>query len=224
VLLALKKTDKIVCVGDIVGYGPSPNECVEKIIKEEILTIAGNHEKATTEEHSIDGFNPRAKAAALWTREKIKPENLKYFQQLSLTAKEDDFQLVHGSLASPLEEYVFSIADALPTFEKMEKPICFVGHTHRPLFIARKHDGFYAGRSLLDGDELLIEDYDKIIINVGAVGQPRDSDPRASFGIYNSKTKIFSLHRIEYDVEKVQKKMEKAKLPQPLIDRLKYGR
>lgn len=224
VLAELKKADKIVSAGDLVGYGPDPNECVEKIIKKEVAGVAGNHEKAVVGQLDLEWFNPNAKASVIWTQGKINPGNSEYFKSLPEVLKEDEFQVVHGSLKSPFLEYILSIVDALPTFEKMEKPVCFAGHTHRPLFIARKHDGFYDGRTLLDGEELFIEEYDKVVINVGAVGQPRDGDPRASFGFYNSKIKIFSLHRVAYDIEKVQKKMQKAGLRQPLIDRLKYGR
>jgi diadenosine tetraphosphatase ApaH/serine/threonine PP2A family protein phosphatase len=121
-------------------------------------------------------------------------------------------------------EYVTSLTEALPTFEKMTKPVCFIGHSHVPLFIALKKDGNYDGRVLVDEEEVLIENYEKVIINVGGVGQPRDGDPRASYGIYDSKTKIFTLHRVEYNIEQVQEKMKIAGLPQPLIDRLQFGK
>ena len=131
---------------------------------------------------------------------------------------------MHGSLRNPLEEYVTSISEALPTFEKMTKPVCFIGHSHAPLFIALKKDGNYEGRELMDEEEVLTENYEKVIIDVGGVGQPRDRDPRASYGIYDSKTRIFSLHRVEYNIAQVQEKMTKAGLPEPLIERLSYGR
>ncbi|OGC22789.1 hypothetical protein A2291_00510 [candidate division WOR-1 bacterium RIFOXYB2_FULL_42_35] len=224
VLAQLQGVERIVCAGDIVGYGPEPVECINKIKDLGIVSIAGNHDKAVVGEHDTRWFNKRALAAVEFTKQQLKFENLEYLRGLPLEIHEDDFQVVHGSLHSPLEDYVVSVSDALPTFEKMTKPLCFVGHYHRPLFLARKKDGFYAGHALLDGDELLIDDYDRVIINVGAVGQPRDRDPRASYGIYNSKTKLFSLHRIPYEIEKVQDKMTKAGLPQQLSDRLKLGR
>ncbi|MFH1683575.1 MAG: metallophosphoesterase family protein [Candidatus Margulisiibacteriota bacterium] len=224
VLNQLDRVEKLICLGDIVGYGPNPNECVEKVKGLNIPTVAGNHDKAVTCEMDMKWFNPNAREAVVWTQRTIFQENFEYLKKLPLVLEEDDFQFVHGSLRSPLEEYVTSIADALPTFELMKKPICFVGHSHIPTFIAQKKDGNFDGRMLTDGEEILVEEYEKIIINVGGVGQPRDSDPRASYGIYDSKTKIFSLHRVEYNIEQVQKKMKAAGLPDPLIYRLEFGK
>ncbi|MFC1571128.1 metallophosphoesterase family protein [Candidatus Margulisiibacteriota bacterium] len=224
VLKQLKKADKIICTGDIIGYGPNPNECLEKVKKLEISSVAGNHEKAVAGKAVPEWFNESARKAVVWTQRKIFQENLEYIRNLPQVLEENGFQIVHGSLRSPLEEYVSSIAEALPTFSKMSKPLCFTGHFHRPLFIALKKDGNYDGRILRDGDEVLVDEYEKVIINPGGVGQPRDGDPRASYGLYDSKTGIFSLHRVEYDIDKVQKKMKKAGLPTPLIDRLPLGR
>lgn len=224
VLAQLQGVERIVCAGDIIGYGPEPRECINKVKELGIISVAGNHDKAATGEHDTRWFNKRALAAVEFTKKQLDLEGLEYLKSLPLEFSEEDFQVVHGSLRAPLEDYLVSISDAMPTFEQMTKPLCFVGHYHRPLFIAKKKDGFYDGRSLLDGEELLVDEYEKVIINVGAVGQPRDGDPRASYGLYDSKTKIFSLNRISYEIEKVQKKMTKVGLPQQLIDRLKIGR
>ncbi|MEE8637867.1 MAG: metallophosphoesterase family protein [Candidatus Margulisiibacteriota bacterium] len=224
VLNKLYQAEKLVCLGDIVGYGPDPNLCVEKVRELNIPTVAGNHDKAVTGEMETTWFNQSAREAVIWTQREIKEENLEYLRNLPEIIEEDDFQAVHGSLRAPLEEYIMSISDALPTFEKMTKPVCFIGHSHAPLFIALKKDGNYDGRVLLDGEEVLVEDHEKVIINVGGVGQPRDGDPRASYGIYDSKTKIFTLHRVEYNIERVQGKMKTVGLPQPLIARLQFGR
>lgn len=224
VLNKLYRAEKLICLGDIVGYGPDPNECVEKVRELNIPTVAGNHDRAVTGEIEITWFNQSAREAVIWTQREIKEENLEYLRNLPEIIEEDDFQAVHGSLRAPLEEYIMSISEALPTFEKMTKPVCFIGHSHAPLFIALKKDGNYDGRMLLDGEEVLVEDYEKVIINVGGVGQPRDGDPRASYGLYDSKTKIFTLHRVEYNIKQVQDKMKTVSLPQPLIDRLQFGR
>lgn len=220
----LDQADKLICLGDIVGYGPNPNECVEKISELKIPTVAGNHDKAVTCELDTQWFNQNAKDAVAWTQRTIFQENLEYLKNLPLVLEEDDFQVVHGSLRSPLEEYITGIAEALPTFKLMKQPVCFIGHSHSPMFIAQKKDGNFDGRALQDGDEILVEDYDRILINVGGVGQPRDGDPRASYGLYDSKTKLFSLHRVEYNISAVQKKMEMVGLPQRLIERLQFGR
>lgn len=224
VLHELRRMEKLICLGDIVGYGPNPNECVKRIRDLNIPIVAGNHDKAVVGEVALTWFNRNAADAVRWTQGVITQENLEYLKSLPEVLEEDDFQIVHGSLRNPLEEYITSISEALPTFERMVKPLCFIGHSHVPLFIARKHDGNYDGRVLLDGEEVLVEDYEKVIVNVGAVGQPRDGDSRASYGIYDSKTKIFSQHRVEYNIKAVQEKMKISGLPQPLIDRLQFGR
>jgi predicted phosphodiesterase len=224
VLSHLQKVDRIICLGDIVGYGPNPNECVNKMRELKIPAVAGNHDKAVTGEIEITWFNRYAKEAVVWTRSELSRENLNYLKDLPLQLEEDDFQVVHGSLRDPLEEYVTGVAKAIPTIEKMTRRVCFIGHSHAPLFIGLKNDGNYDGRALADGEEVLVEEYQKVIINVGGVGQPRDGDPRASFGIYDSKIKIFTLQRVVYDIEKVQQKMKAARLPLPLIERLQSGR
>ncbi len=224
VLKQLKNVDKIICLGDLVGYGPNPNECVEEIRQRNIPTIAGNHDRAVTKDLITTWFNANAKAVVKWTQGIITLENLEYLKALPEVLAEDDFEVVHGSLRSPLEEYITNISEAIPTFDLMSKPLCFIGHTHRPMFTALKADGNFDGQVLNPGQEILVENYEKVIINVGAVGQPRDRDPQASFGVYDSETKIFSLHRVPYDVKKVQEKMETAALPQFLIDRLAVGR
>ena len=223
VLRYLKGAQQIICLGDIIGYGPNPNECLDLVKKHHILTVAGNHERSIVDHQLQRWFNKNAKVAIGWAEAQLSVENHSLIERLPLTLEQDGFHCVHGSLRNPISEYVTSIAEAQPTFAKMTKPLCFIGHSHKPLFIAKTADGNYDGRELKDDDEVLIDNYQQVIVNVGSVGQPRDSDPRASFGVYNSKTKLFSLHRVEYDVKKAQNKMKRANLPQSLIDRLEFG-
>ena len=197
------KVDQIVCLGDIVGYGPNPNECCEILRKQNIPSVAGNHEKATAGELELTGFNKNAAAAIRWTQKELLPENLQHIKGLPLTLEFPEFQIVHGSLKNPAEEYLTNLGEALPTFELMKKTLLFVGHTHRPLNLE------YEGKK---------------IINPGSVGQPRDGDPRAAFIIYDDKTGEAQLHRVNYDIEAVQNKMKAADLPQFLIERLSVGR
>jgi len=197
------KVDQIVCLGDIVGYGPNPNECCEILRKQNIPSVAGNHEKATTGELELTRFNKNAAAAILWTQKVLLPENLQYIKDLPLTLDLPGFEIVHGSLVNPAEEYLTNLSEALPTFELMKKTLLFVGHTHRPLNL---------------------EQEGKKIINPGSVGQPRDGDPRAAFIIYDDKTGEAQLLRVNYDIEAVQNKMKAADLPQFLIERLSVGR
>lgn len=202
VLAELRGVDRMICAGDIVGYGPEPNECLDLILSGGVSTVAGNHDKAAVGEMDISGFNPAARLAIEWTAEQLTESHKDHLRQLPLTLEFPDFQLVHGSLVDPLEEYLMDDRGALPTFQLMKKPLLFVGHTHQPL-------------RLSSGD--------KEIINPGSVGQPRDGDPRASYGIYDDEKKEFILHRTEYNIAQVQEKMRLADLPQLLIDRLSYG-
>ncbi|PIS30792.1 metallophosphoesterase [Candidatus Saganbacteria bacterium CG08_land_8_20_14_0_20_45_16] len=219
-VLASLKVDQIICLGDVVGYGPSPNECVERLRALGIPMLAGNHEKALLGELSTEWFNKNAKAAIDWTRQVISPENQEFLKSLPALAALADFVYVHGSLRDPVNEYILSLSEALPSFELMKSSFCFVGHTHRPGYFARKKDGFYDTQTLRAGDEVLIDNFDRVIINPGSVGQPRDSDSRAAFGIYDDSLRIFSLQRVVYDIASVQAKMRAAQLPQGLIDRL----
>lgn len=197
------KVDQLVCLGDIVGYGPNPNECCEILRKRNILSVAGNHEKGTLGELELTWFNKNAAAAIRWTQKEILPENLEYIKGLPLKLDFPEFQIVHGSLIKPAEEYLTKLAEAIPTFERMTKPLLFVGHTHRPLRLIY---------------------LDKEIVNPGSVGQPRDGDPRSAYIIYDTVKEETPLFRVNYDIETVQKKMKSAGLPQFLIERLSEGR
>ncbi len=223
VLERVKKSDKIICLGDIVGYGPNPNECVKIIRDLKIPTIAGNHDKAAIGEMETTWFNRSARDAIIWTREELTKENLEYLKSLPLTLEFEDFEIVHGSLREPLEEYITSNMEAIPNFEKMKKPLCFIGHSHVPLCIVEKENKKYDGWQLGDGDVVKLKGFKKAIVNVGGVGQPRDGDSRASYGIYNNESKEVSIYRVPYNIERVQEKMKEKGLPEPLIERLRYG-
>jgi putative phosphoesterase len=196
------KVDQIVCLGDVVGYGPNPNECCELLRKRNILSVAGNHEKATIGKLELTWFNKNAAAAIRWTQKVLLPENLQYIKGMPLILDFPKFQIVHGSLVNPAEEYLIDLNAALPTFELMKKPFLFVGHTHRPLNL--EHEG-------------------RKIINPGSVGQPRDGDPRSAYIIFDDKSGEAQLFRVNYDIETVQGKMKTAGLPQFLIERLSEG-
>jgi len=197
------KVDQIICLGDIIGYGPNPNECCEILRNKKIPSVMGNHEKAVLGELPLEWFNPNAAEAVRWTKKEILPDNLEYIRGLPLTFEYPEFQIVHGSLINPVEEYLENLFDAIPTFELMTKPVLFVGHTHRPLHLNYK---------------------EKKIINPGSVGQPRDGDPRPAYLIYDSEKKKADLYRVNYDIESVQQKMKIAGLPTFLIERLSFGR
>ncbi|MBU1767989.1 MAG: metallophosphatase family protein, partial [Candidatus Omnitrophica bacterium] len=178
VLSRIRNVDKIICLGDIVGYGPNPNECIDLIRNQEnLVCIAGNHDKAAVGIMDMTNFNRNAKDAMLWTKITLTDENKEYLKALPLTLDIPEFQIVHGSLVNPLEEYITNLAEASPTLQKMEKPILFVGHSHAPLYIGQKEDGMIEGKKLKDKDSVDTKLFKKIIINVGSIGQPRDGDP-----------------------------------------------
>ncbi|HTY12854.1 MAG TPA: metallophosphoesterase family protein [Candidatus Omnitrophota bacterium] len=196
------RMDRIICLGDIIGYGPNPNECCDLIKRHDIKSVAGNHEKAALGEMPIEWFNPAAACAIRWTQAELTEPNREFIKGLPLTMEFGDFAAVHGGLVSPLEEYLENIFTAVPTFNLMRTRYLFVGHTHRPL---------------------MLNYGDKKIINPGSVGQPRDGDPRAAYVTFNPESGEAILHRVDYDIQGVQEKMRKAELPAKLIERLRSG-
>ncbi len=223
VLDQLSAVERIVCAGDIVGYGPNPNEGLELLAEKNIASVAGNHDKAAVGELSTQWFNINARLAVEWTASQLKAAQADHLRSLPINLELDDFQIVHGSLRDPLEEYIFSLDEAEESIKLMTKPLCFVGHTHRPLYAGLKPGGSLDGRTLGKNDNVSLGYYTKTLVNPGSVGQPRDNDPRASFGILDTRKKEFVLRRVEYDIEAVQHKMLAANLPDYLIERLAIG-
>lgn len=223
-LEASKGIENYICPGDIVGYGPDPNECVEMISKLKCLTVAGNHDATCTGKLDAANFYREAREAIEWTAKVLTGLNRQFLEGLPEYIAGNDFEMVHGSLRRPLEEYVSNLTEGAATIELMKKRICFVGHLHIPLVIVREMNGNHDGWQLGDGDVVDINKFDKVIINVGAVGQPRDMDQRASFGIYDTEAGTIEVRKVEYNILAVQKKMRKAKIPDFLVERLKFGR
>jgi diadenosine tetraphosphatase ApaH/serine/threonine PP2A family protein phosphatase len=223
-LSALKGVSGYICPGDIVGYGPNPNECVEIVRSLNCKTVVGNHDLASIGKLDTSSFNSEARDAVNWTSRILTAGNRRFLESLPEHLECDTFEIVHGSLSSHLEEYITNIENGASTIELMKKDICFVGHLHIPLVIVKGKDGKYDGWQLVDGDVIEASKFDKVIINVGGVGQPRDMDPRASFGIFDTEARTVEIRKVEYDISAVQEKMRKADLPDFLIERLKYGR
>ena len=221
---ALKDVSGFICPGDIVGYGPNPNECVEIVRGLDCRTVAGNHEYACIRKTDPSYFTGDAKEAIEWTSKVLTEENRKFLEGLPEYLETNDCEIVHGSLRDPLVEYIFSVQIGAATIELMKKKICFVGHLHTSLVVVKENGGKYDGWQLNDGDVVDTKKFDKAVINVGGVGQPRDMDPRASFGIFDTEKGTVEIRKVEYDIQAVQDKMRKAKLPEFLIERLKYGR
>lgn len=213
--------DRTVCVGDLVGYGAEPAKCIDRVRRICTVCVAGNHDFATIEKTNIEFFNAYARQATLWTRQNITEEHRKYLEELKLVEDvNDSFTLVHGTLYAPaLFDYIQTTFDAYLSLQVLEKPVCFVGHSHVPI-------SFFLDEAVTYSTDRLIrlKEGVKVIVNVGSVGQPRDDDPRAAYAIYDTDKKEVIIKRVEYDIESAVKKIQDAGLPQILGERLRYGR
>ncbi len=195
---------RTICLGDLVGYNPFPNEVVEIIKERKITCIMGNHDYAVLT-GDVAWFNPIAAKAILWTRKILKKENFEFLGKLKTSFIEDGIYCVHGSPLNPLEEYVFPDypTTLLKEFLRIAKTkIIAIGHTHMP-FVRYLEDG--------------------IIFNAGSVGQPRDGDPRACYAVFDTKNENVEIVRVEYNIDKVAKEIVKAGLPRELALRLYKG-
>ncbi|MBC7252035.1 MAG: metallophosphoesterase family protein [Anaerolineae bacterium] len=219
--------DVIWCLGDMVGYGPDPNECIELLRTFPHVCVAGNHDWAVLGRLNLGDFNPDAQRASLWTRQKLTPDNRAYLESLPVSlVKEEDFTLVHGSPRQPIWEYILYPSVALPNFAHFDTHFCFVGHTHAPAIFrsSQNENGQTICESLMVPYSSLIPlGEERLIINPGSVGQPRDGDARASYIILDTEALTFEYRRIRYPVEVTQTKMDEAHLPVRLITRLSYG-
>ncbi len=218
--------DKVWCLGDMVGYGPDPNECVELLLTLEHKCIAGNHDWAALNKLDISDFNEDAHFAALWTRKQLTSKVHNYLYNLPLTFIENDtYTLVHGSPRHPIWEYITSPRIAQPNFKLFDTPYCFVGHTHTAIIF---QESFKAG-AMCDAfmpefnDIPLFLSEPRLIINPGSVGQPRDRDPRAAYGILDTEANSFYARRVVYPINVTQEKMKQFNFPIRLQKRLEYG-
>lgn len=216
--------DAVWCLGDIVGYGPDPNECVKKIRELPKLTcIIGNHDAAALSQINADSFNPEARNAIMWTRQQLSKQSVEFLKGLPESKQvSDDVTLTHGSPRHPVWEYLLDTHAATLNFKYFDTPLCFVGHTHLPVIYSLTEDNHMA-RLNVPQPNGLVELPGRAIINPGSVGQPRDRDPRSAFGIYDSETGTLDFRRVSYDVEEVQARMRAAKLPDRHIQRLTAG-
>lgn len=224
VLEAAGDVDQIWNLGDIVGYGPKPRECVDRMVElQPDASLIGNHDWAAIGRLQLDEFNPVARYATYWTTAQLSAEHMRYLESLPNRVISDDWMLVHASPRHPIWEYVYTASVASENFELFDSPVCFLGHSHVQLFISETMAK--QGESPIqpsDGDTLRIES-DRFIVNPGSVGQPRDNDPRAGYALYDPESRIVTFRRIPYDIEKTQRQMEAAGLPRPLITRLALG-
>jgi len=223
VLKGLKgeRYDLLLCLGDLVGYGPNPNECCQLMRETGGIVIAGNHDWAAVEKTGIEYFNTFARMAIRWTSEVLDEENRAYLSGLPLRWTEMGLLLVHSSPSEPsLWNYILSPQEACQEFRTFSERVCLIGHSHQPIVFSQQ--GENCQQNGFDG--LKLKPNLRYIINVGSVGQPRDGDPRAAACIYDSKRNSVELRRYSYDVNRTQEKMAKVKLPVYLADRLSLGR
>lgn len=214
--------EQYICLGDVVGYGANPNECMELAKGLEPIIVAGNHDWASVGKTDISYFNPAAKEAVLWTRAQLTKANVDFLRNLELIHEFEDFVVVHATLASPqVWDYILTISDAKANFAHQTKQVCFIGHSHQPFIAVEDGDG---NCEVLSGSSLELQEGRRYIINIGSVGQPRDGDPRAAFALYDTLSKQVEIRRVEYDIKLAQDKIIRAGLPQNLALRLAYGR
>lgn len=223
VLAAAGPVDAVWCMGDVVGYGPDPNECIQRLMQIPNLTcLVGNHDAAVLDQFDVNAFNHEARQATRWTQRVITAENKQFLFQLPDRAVVDGITLAHGSPRQPRWEYLLDIPTAAANFDYFDTNFCFVGHTHVPLFFELDNEsGETTGQILQNGDVPGM--VNRMILNPGSVGQPRDHDPRASFAIFNSETCVWTQNRVDYDIEAVQERMREANLPIRLVFRLAEG-
>jgi len=212
--------DKYICVGDIVGYGASPHECLRRFMDLNAISVCGNHDWASIGLFPVEYFNNIAKEAVEWTQEILNKEERGFLKSLKLIIKGQGFVVAHGSLCRPeLFDYISDIKSAVKSFQIMEEDICFIGHSHIPA-VFFMHEGKVKRAT---EDSIKVEPGLKYIINVGSVGQPRDGNPQAGFCIYDSNKKTVEIKRVDYDIEVAKNKILKAGLPEKLGYRLLTG-
>jgi predicted phosphodiesterase len=211
------------CLGDLVGYGPDPNEVIDLLRSlKSLVCLLGNHDAAALGQLDLAAFNRDASRSARWMQTRLTQENLIFLKNLPEKVVIDQVTLTHGSPRNPVWEYILDTHTAAQNFNFFDTQLCFVGHTHLPIaYLLDNQTHIVDWKMMGPGKPLLMEG--RAIINPGSVGQPRDHDPRASFAIFDSVENLWEAFRIEYDIEGVQKRIIDAGLPQRHALRLAEG-
>jgi diadenosine tetraphosphatase ApaH/serine/threonine PP2A family protein phosphatase len=216
--------DEIICLGDIVGYGANPNECVDRIRDACPRILLGNHDAAAIGSLSTEHFNIHAKIAIEWTSENLSTESRDFLAALPLKETNGTLTFVHATPYEPnMWYYITSLEEAAFNFQFFDTTFCFIGHTHIPIIIVlnENKDVFVHQDPQIDAAGM---PGSQLLVNVGSVGQPRDRNPMACYGILDTEEGVFTYRRVEYDLQKTQSKMRKIKMPEFLISRLNDGR
>jgi diadenosine tetraphosphatase ApaH/serine/threonine PP2A family protein phosphatase len=206
------KPDGIICLGDIVGYGANPAECIDMIRIRNIPTICGNHDLGVAGRLEEERFSEAARRGLEWSRSRLSDEHLEFLRSLPITIDHPEAKMVHSSPDAPTEfRYLLQPFDAAESYDHFSQYLCFVGHTHRPVIFS--HAGV---------EHRIIKDR-QYIVNAGSVGQPRDGDWRGCFALFDSERWSVDHIRVEYDNNQARQKIIDAGLPQKLGDRLMVG-
>ena len=213
--------DKIICLGDIVGYGANPNECCELARKTAFLVVLGNHDAGSIGLTNLRNFSKSAIAVCQWTDQILTHENRDWLKKLPLTDEIGEELMVHSAPANPSEwKYILSLNDAITEFRAFSGQICFVGHSHVPCSFIEQDNQY----NIVENSKFTLNPKARYIINPGSVGQPRDGDPRASFAIYDKDNRKVEIVKRSYDIKSAQQKILDAGLPDDLASRLAVGR
>jgi diadenosine tetraphosphatase ApaH/serine/threonine PP2A family protein phosphatase len=217
-----ERPDAVWCLGDLVGYGPWPNEVTAIVRERADLCLVGNHDLVAlgTAGVDVDEFNPDAAAAAVWTRKELSAETRAFLESLSPAAKAEGVELFHASPRDPVWEYVLTAEAALAAFRDSSAPVVIVGHSHVALELSLA-EGLLAGGEARGGAE--IELTGRRLLNPGSVGQPRDGDPRAAWLVLDLEGGRARFKRVDYDVARTQAEIRARGLPGSLADRLAHG-
>lgn len=223
VLAAAGTVDQVWCLGDLIGYGPDPNECIELLRAQPNLTcLLGNHDAAALNHIAIEAFNREARLSIQWLESVLKRDNRDFLAKLPDRVVVNQITLAHGSPRNPVWEYLLDSGSAAENFFFFDTQLCLVGHTHLPLaYLSHAENGRVERRVLVDGDQLQLTG--RAILNPGSTGQPRDHDPRAAYAIFDPETYIWCAYRIEYDIAPVQERIQRAGLPARHALRLAEG-
>ncbi len=215
-----QKCTHVVCLGDVVGYGANPKECLDIVRGMNIPVVKGNHDEYIGSSEDPEGFNDAAAEAVAWSRNQLTEDDRKWLRDLKYFRLVANFSIVHATLDAPQRwGYVFEKLEAAASFTYQNTQVCFFGHTHVPVAFIRDtgvRGGTYS--------KFRVEAGKKYFVNVGSVGQPRDGDPRAAYVIYDLPQQTIELRRLDYDIPTAQRKIRAAGLPERLAERLATGR
>jgi len=217
------RVERVLSVGDVVGYGAAPSECIALLREVGARVVKGNHDAACVNEMDLAYFNTYARTAVAWTRAQLSRDECAWLARLPLTLDLEDCSVAHGTYHRPERyDYVQGESDAEASLDRLPTPVCFVGHSHVPISLVRlEDDPLRTARA--EGSDIDLSDVHRALINVGSVGQPRDDDPRAAYAIFDPDEQRVVIERVRYDIDVEARRIRAAGLPPVLADRLFHG-